>query len=69
MTDENKEITFEEALKDLEKIVEELNNGEMELEKAITAYEKGIELKNICESKLKNAQQRIETIQKKKIDN
>ena len=56
MTEKN--ISFEEALKNLEKIVEELNNGDMELEKAITAYEKGIELKNICESKLKNAQER-----------
>ena len=64
MTEKN--ISFEEALKNLEKIVEELNNGDMELEKAITAYEKGIELKNICESKLKNAQERIEIIQNKK---
>ncbi len=66
MTDNKDEISFEEALKNLEKIVDELNNGDMELEKAITAYEKGIKLKNICEDKLKNAQERIETIQTKK---
>ena len=47
MTVKKNDISFEEALKDLEKIVEDLNNGDMELEKAITAYEKGIELKNI----------------------
>ena len=58
-------FSFEEALKDLEKIVEDLNNGDMELEKAITAYEKGIQLKNICEERLKNAQERIELIQNK----
>ena len=58
--------SFEEALKDLEKIVEDLNNGDMQLEKAITAYEKGIQLKNICEERLKNAQERIEVIQNKK---
>ncbi len=63
------DISFEEALKDLEKIVEDLNNGDMELEKAITAYEKGIELKNICEERLKNAQERIELIQNKKQEN
>ena len=63
------DISFEEALKDLEKIVEDLNNGDMELEKAITAYEKGIQLKNICEERLKNAQQRIELIQNKKQEN
>ena len=66
MTMKNTDISFEEALKDLEKIVEELNNGDMELEKAITAYEKGIKLKNICEDRLKNAQERIELIQNKK---
>jgi len=65
MTDNKKDISFEEALKNLEKIVEELNNGDMELEKAITAYEKGMELKSICEARLKNAQERIEIIQDK----
>ena len=66
MTEKKNDISFEEALKDLEKIVEDLNNGDMELEKAITAYEKGIQLKNICEERLKNAQERIELIQNKK---
>ena len=69
MTDKKNDISFEEALKDLEKIVENLNNGDMELEKAITAYEKGIQLKNICEERLKNAQERIELIQNKKQEN
>ena len=66
MTDSKEDISFEDALKNLEEIVDELNNGEMELEKAIKAYERGIQLKNICENKLKNAQERIETIQTKK---
>ena len=69
MTVKKNDISFEEALKDLEKIVEDLNNGDMELEKAITAYEKGIELKNICEERLKNAQERIELIQNNKQEN
>ena len=68
MSEKKDNISFEEALKDLEKIVDELNNGDMELEKAITAYEKGIKLKNICEERLKNAQERIELIQNKKIN-
>ena len=57
------DLTFEEALKNLEVIVEELNDDKLELEKAIQAYEKGVELKNICEQKLKNAKERIEKIQ------
>ena len=69
MTVKKNDISFEEALKELEKIVEDLNNGDMELEKAITAYEKGIQLKNICEERLKNAQERIEQIQNKKQEN
>ena len=69
MTVKKNDISFEEALKDLQKIVEDLNNGDMELEKAITAYEKGIQLKNICEERLKNAQERIELIQNKKQEN
>jgi|TARA_Y100000589_G_C26647141_1_gene424498 exodeoxyribonuclease VII small subunit len=69
MTVKKNDISFEEALKDLEKIVEDLNNGDMELEKAITAYEKGMQLKNICEERLKNAQERIELIQNKKQEN
>ena len=69
MTDKKNDISFEEALKDLEKIVEDLNNGDLELEKAITAYERGIQLKNICEERLKNAQERIELIQNKKQEN
>ena len=69
MTVKKNDISFEEALKDLEKIVEDLNNWDMELEKAITAYEKGIQLKNICEERLKNAQERIELIQNKKQEN
>ena len=69
MTIKKNDISFEEALKDLEKIVEDLNNGDMELEKAITAYERGIQLKNICEERLKNAQERIELIQNKKQEN
>ena len=69
MTDKKNDISFEEALKDLEKIVEDLNNGDMELEKAVTAYEKGIQLKNICEERLRNAQERIELIQNKKQEN
>ena len=69
MTVKRNDTSFEEALKELEKIVEDLNNGDMELEKAITAYEKGIQLKNICEERLKNAQERIELIQNKKQEN
>ena len=60
--DKKNELTFEQALLSLEEIVEELNNGELDLEKAISAYERGVKLKNICEKRLKNAKERIEKI-------
>ena len=59
----NKEkVSFEDALRDLEEIVDNLNNDDFDLEKAISAYEKGMELKKICEERLKEAKLRIENI-------
>ena len=59
----NKEkVSFEDALRDLEEIVDNLNNDDLDLEKAISAYEKGMELKKICEKRLKEAKLRIENI-------
>ena len=66
MTENKKELTFEEALSSLEEIVDQLNDGNMQLEKAILAYEQGMKLKNICEAKLKHAQEKISLIQQEK---
>ena len=63
MIESKKDMTFEEALSSLEEIVDQLNDGDMHLEKAISAYEKGMKLKKVCETKLKDAQERIELIQ------
>jgi exodeoxyribonuclease VII small subunit len=56
-------MTFEEALKSLEEIVEQLDSGEIDLDKAVEAYEKGTILKAHCEKKLKEAQLRVEKIE------
>ena len=63
------DISFEEALKDLEKIVEDLNNGDMELEKQLLPMKKVYNLKIFVKRGLKNAQERIELIQNKKQEN
>lgn len=55
-------LSFEDALKELEKIVTELEQGKVELEKSIEIYERGTALKAHCESKLKDAQTRIDKI-------
>ncbi|MCC5971277.1 MAG: exodeoxyribonuclease VII small subunit [Pararhodobacter sp.] len=56
------EMSFEEALKELESVVGQLERGDVELEKSITLYERGAELKKHCEAKLAQAQTRIEQI-------
>lgn len=55
-------LSFEEALSELEQIVRSLESGEAALEHSITAYERGIALKTHCESKLRDAQAKIEKI-------
>lgn len=52
---EKKEQTFEESVKDLEKIVSELESGELDLDKAITKYSEAMKLIEICEKKLNAA--------------
>jgi len=69
MTDDKKikdgieNLSFEESLKALEAIVEELDSGSIDLDKAVSAYEKGAQLKLHCEKKLKEAKLRIEKIE------
>jgi exodeoxyribonuclease VII small subunit len=55
-------MSFEDALKELESIVTQLEQGKVELEKSIEIYERGTQLKAHCETKLKDAQARIEKI-------
>lgn len=56
------EMSFEEALGELETIVRELESGKAPLETSITAYERGIALKKHCETKLTDAKTKIEKI-------
>ncbi len=63
MTEEIKDISFEDALLQLENIVRELEAGRIKLDDAVTAYEKAAALKQFCENKLKAAQLKIEKLQ------
>lgn len=56
------EMSFEESLGELEQIVRGLESGSAPLEKSIESYERGIALKKHCETKLKDAQAKIEKI-------
>lgn len=51
-----KDISFEEAIVELEKITHRLESGQESLEKSMQLYERGMELKTICEKKIHDAQ-------------
>ncbi|MDO4975306.1 MAG: exodeoxyribonuclease VII small subunit, partial [Alphaproteobacteria bacterium] len=53
------------ALTELEEIIKKLEDGRLPLEDAVKAFERGAELKKICEEKLKNAQLKIEILSEK----
>lgn len=55
-------LSFEEALSELETIVRDLETGKAPLEKSIQSYERGIALKQHCETKLRDARAKIEKI-------
>ena len=57
-----KELTFEENLKELEIIVEQLESGDVDLEKSVKLYERGMRLKNQCAEKLKKIELQIKKI-------
>ena len=55
-------MSFEQALAELERIVQDLERGQLDLEAAIQAYERGTRLKEHCQRKLQEAQLRVERI-------
>ena len=56
-------MSFEDAMKELEKLVDSLDKGDVSLDEAIKAYDRGSQLKEYCEKKLNEAKMKIETIQ------
>ena len=57
-----KELSFEAALEELQKIVGQLESGQGKLDEAIGAYQRGAALKRHCENKLRQAKAQIEKI-------
>ena len=56
------ELTFEEAMAELEKVVGQLERGDVALESSIALYERGAALKKVCEDKLRAAEEKVELI-------
>jgi exodeoxyribonuclease VII small subunit len=55
-------LSFEDALKQLEELVRQLEKGESRLDDAISAYERGANLKKHCEAKLAEARMKVDKI-------
>ncbi|MBI1979670.1 MAG: exodeoxyribonuclease VII small subunit [Elusimicrobia bacterium] len=62
---ELKNVKFEDALKNLEKIVEKLEGGDVPLEESLSLYEEGITLFKHCSLKLEEAKKKVEILSKK----
>lgn len=62
MTEDLSQLSFEDALAQLEDIVRKLEGGQLRLQDAIASYERGAALRRHCESKLNEADARVQAI-------
>ena len=62
---EQKPLSFEASLADLEKVVKELESGELTLERALELFERGTALSAVCRKQLEEAESRVEILLKK----
>ncbi|PIV73983.1 MAG: exodeoxyribonuclease VII small subunit [Rhodobacteraceae bacterium CG17_big_fil_post_rev_8_21_14_2_50_65_11] len=64
MSDQKKieEMSFEEAIRELETVVGQLDRGDVALDESIKLYERGAKLKTRCEAKLKEAEEKVAQI-------
>lgn len=60
----NQKMTFETALKKLNEIVEQLESGEVSLDKSLKLFEEGTKLSAFCYEKLQTAEQKVTEISK-----
>ena len=59
---ENNTQTFESSLEELERIVRELERGDLSLEKSLELFEQGVKLSRACQERLSEAERRIEVL-------
>ena len=57
-----REMSFEDAIKELETVVGQLERGDVALDESIALYERGAALKARCEAKLKEAEEKVAKI-------
>lgn len=64
MTRKNTKFNFEEALANLETLVEAMEDGELSLEESLKAFEQGIKLTRECQAALEQAEQKVQLLVK-----
>lgn len=62
------DLSFEDALNQLEALVEQMEHGELSLEDSLAAFERGVALTRRCETALKAAEQKVEILSNKTAD-
>ena len=58
-------VPFEQSLKELETLVEKMEQGDLSLEESLQHFERGVQLTRTCQQALKDAEQKVETLLKK----
>lgn len=63
MSEQEKSMTFEEAMTTLEQALAVLSQGEIPLEKAVEQYKLGLDMASLCQKKLRDAEAEIKILQ------
>ena len=65
MATKKKNNDFEHSLAELEQLVESMESGDLSLEDSLSAFEKGVKLTRDCQTKLSEAEQKVELLMEK----
>lgn len=63
MSNSAAELTFEQALQELEKIVARMETGELSLEQALATHKRGLELARFCQQRLEAAREQVKVLE------
>ena len=63
-TKKDAKLSFEDALNQLETLVESMEQGDLSLEESLNSFERGVALSHSCEAALKAAEQKVEILSK-----
>ena len=62
-TSKSRDLDFEAAIKELESLVERMEQGDQSLEQSLKDFERGVELTRSCQQALKQAEQKVQKLQ------